>query len=131
MHVPSVTAKPTAHPNTPIRVPSNLTSKIIKAELSLGNGIGSLKHKSLQVPLFVLADWATRFLPTLYHTLFCAEKPFHDFSKGTGLIDIIQQVLDAVHPNHNYVVTADSKLYHNVPTPRHSFTFLANQTLLL
>ena len=67
----------------------------------------------------------------LYHTLFCAQRPSHDFGKGTGLLGIIQQVLDIVHPNHSYVVTAESKLYHNVPMPQLSFTLPANQMLLL
>jgi hypothetical protein len=77
---------------------------------------GSLKNESHQVPAFVLADWTSRFLPTLYHVMFCAEKPFHDFCKGSRLVDTIQQVLDVVHPNHGYVVTTESKLYQNVAT---------------
>jgi hypothetical protein len=86
----------------------------------------SLKGGSNEVPPFVLADWSTRFLPTLYHVLFCSEKPFHDFSKGTGLVDAVQQVLDIVHHNHSYVVTAKSKLYLNVATFSPSLTSLAN-----
>ncbi len=85
---------------------------MVKSETPFNNS--SLKSDNHTVPLFVVSDWVSRFLPTLYHVLFCAEKPFHDFSKGSGLVDTVQQVLDIVYPNHDYVVTADSKLYLNV-----------------
>ena len=79
----------------------------------------------------MLADWAMRFLPTLYHVLFCAEKPFHDFTKGSDLVDTVQQVLNIVHPNHSYVVTTESKLYLNVVIFSLSVTSLTNHMLLL
>ncbi|KAH9170338.1 hypothetical protein EDB89DRAFT_2244086 [Lactarius sanguifluus] len=83
--------------------------RMVKSEPSFDNHF--LTNDSLKVPSFVMADWVTRFLPTLYHILFCSEKPFHDFTKGSGLLSTVQQVVDIVHPNHTYVVTAGSKLY--------------------
>jgi hypothetical protein len=117
--------KPTTHLNASVGIPGT----IVKSELTLDNS--SLKNEGHQVPQFVSADWTTRFLPTLYHVLFCAEKPFHNFVKGSHLLNIVQQVLDVVHPNHSYVLTVESKLYHNVPTPLFSFTVLTDQMLLL
>ena len=113
---------PSAHPNTQVRLLGN----IVKSGWSSGK-----KNNGHDVPRFVQADWSTRFLPMLYHTLFSAEKPFHDFSKGTGLINIVQQVLDIVHPKHTYVVAVESKLYLNVPMPQLSYTSPTNQMLLL
>lgn len=74
----------------------------------------STKDERLEKPLFVLADWTTRFLPTLYHVLFCSEKPFHDFSKGSVLVATVQKVLDIVHPGNSYVVATQSKIYTTV-----------------
>jgi hypothetical protein len=103
-------------------------SEIIKREPSFdGGGLnhassskgpGSMKREStidsIEKPLFVLADWATRFLPTLYHVLFCSEKPFHEFSKGSTFADTVQDVLDIVHPGNTYIVTTQSKIYTTV-----------------
>ncbi|KAH9010261.1 hypothetical protein EDB84DRAFT_1570674 [Lactarius hengduanensis] len=85
--------------------------RMVKSESSFNNGtFGDDKDK---VPSFILSDWTTRFLPTLYHILFCSEKPFHDFSKGSGLVQTVQKVIDVVYPDHSYVVTVQSKLYSN------------------
>ncbi|KAH9012196.1 hypothetical protein EDB85DRAFT_1845436, partial [Lactarius pseudohatsudake] len=66
-----------------------------------------------RVPSFIMSDWTTRFLPTLYHIMFCSERPFHDFGKGTGLLRTVQQVIDLIFPDHSYFVTVESKLYIN------------------
>ncbi|KAH9161474.1 hypothetical protein EDB89DRAFT_2157637 [Lactarius sanguifluus] len=71
----------------------------------------SSPNDSSNMPSFVMSDWSTRFLPTLYHVLFCSEKPFHEFSKGSELLKTVQMVVDIVHPHHSYVVTTESKLY--------------------
>lgn len=84
------------------------------SSLNASSSIVSVKSESIEKPLFVMADWVTRFLPTLYHVLFCSEKPFHDFSKGSGFTDIVQKVLDTVHPRHTYVVTTSCKIYKTV-----------------
>lgn len=72
---------------------------------------GSMKSESIEKPLFVLADWAMRFLLTLYHVLFCSKKPFHEFSKGSAFAATVQKVLDIVHPGNIYVITTQSKIY--------------------
>ncbi|KAH9172302.1 hypothetical protein EDB89DRAFT_2069970 [Lactarius sanguifluus] len=38
-------------------------------------------------------------------------EPFHDFSKGSGLVRTVQKVLDIVYPDHSYVMTVNCKLY--------------------
>jgi len=73
-----------------------------------------VKSESVEKPLFVLADWAMWFLPTLYHVLFCSEKPFHEFSKGSAFAAIVQKVLNIVHPGNTYIITTQSKIYTTV-----------------
>ncbi|KAH9018292.1 hypothetical protein EDB85DRAFT_1897238 [Lactarius pseudohatsudake] len=93
---------------------SHLKRKMVKSEPSFDSSSNSFKlNDSSNMPSFVMSDWTTRFLPTLYHVLFCSEKPFHDFSKGSDLLKTVQMVLDVVHPHHSYVVTTESKLYQN------------------
>ena len=75
---------------------------------------GSVKSEGVEKPSFVLADWVTRFLPTLYHVLFCSETPFHEFSKGSMFADTVQKVLDVVHPGNTYIVTTQCKIYSTV-----------------
>ncbi|KAH9177894.1 hypothetical protein EDB89DRAFT_1901994 [Lactarius sanguifluus] len=84
--------------------------KMVKSEPSFDNSSSS-PNDSSNMPSFVMSDWSTRFLPTLYHVLFCSEKPFHEFSKGSELLKTVQMVIDIVHPHHSYVVTTESKLY--------------------
>ncbi|KAH9028283.1 hypothetical protein EDB85DRAFT_1892584 [Lactarius pseudohatsudake] len=93
---------------------SHLKRKMVKSEPSFDSSSNSFKlNDSSNMPSFVMSDWTTRFLLTLYHVLFCSEKPFHDFSKGSDLLKTVQMVLDVVHPHHSYVVTTESKLYQN------------------
>jgi hypothetical protein len=73
-----------------------------------------VKGESVEKPLFVMADWTTRFLPTLYHFLFCSEKPFHEFSRGSGFTTVVQKVLSLVHPGNTYIVTTACKIYKTV-----------------
>ena len=68
----------------------------------------TMKRKSIdsiEKPLFVVTDWVTWFLLTLYHVLFCSEKPFHEFSKGSAFAATVQDVLDIIHPENTYIVT--------------------------
>ena len=83
------------------------------------------------MPCFVSTDWATRFLPTLYHHLFYSEKPFHKFSKGSALLAIIQSILDLLYPNNSYVVTANSKVYLTVQFPLYCCMALTNYVFQL
>ncbi|KAH9038766.1 hypothetical protein EDB85DRAFT_1860278, partial [Lactarius pseudohatsudake] len=85
--------------------------RMVKSESSFDNG--TFRDDKDKVPSFILSDWSTRFLPTLYHILFCSERPFHDFSKGSGLVQTVQKVIDVIYPDHSYVVTVQSKLYMN------------------
>ncbi|KAH9032128.1 hypothetical protein EDB85DRAFT_2145690 [Lactarius pseudohatsudake] len=96
----------------PFEPMSHLKRKTVKSEPSFDNS-SSRFNDSSNMPSFVMSDWTTRFLPTLYHVLFCSEKPFHDFSKGSDLLKTVQMVVDVVHPHHSYVVTTESKLYLN------------------
>ena len=75
---------------------------------------GSMKSENLKKPLFVLADWTTWFLPTLYHFLFCSEKPFHEFGKGSAFVTTVQEILDIIHPGNTYIVTSSCKIYTTV-----------------
>ncbi|KAH9163592.1 hypothetical protein EDB89DRAFT_1859870 [Lactarius sanguifluus] len=86
-----------------------IPKRMVKSESSFNNG--TFRDDNDKVPSFISSDWTTRFLPTLYHILFCSEKPFHDFSKGSGLVRTVQKVLDIVYPDHSYVVTVNCKLY--------------------
>ncbi|KAH9170305.1 hypothetical protein EDB89DRAFT_1808413, partial [Lactarius sanguifluus] len=63
-----------------------------------------------RVPSFIMSDWTTWFLLTLYHIMFCSERPFHDFGKGSGLVWTVQQVINLIFPDHSYVVTAYDRL---------------------
>ena len=97
---PQVTLKPE---------PSFDASGSLSTSTSVSKGL--VKSESVEKPLFVLADWATRFLPTLYHVVFCSEKPFHKFSKGSAFAATVQTVLDIIHPGNTYVVTTTCKIY--------------------
>lgn len=93
-----------------------------------GSSISSpkVKNESIEKPLFVLADWVTRFLPTLYHALFCSERPFHEFSKGSAFAGTVQKVLDFVHPGNAYVVTTTCKIY---TTVKYLFPYLIHSLI--
>jgi hypothetical protein len=91
--------------------------RTLKLEPSLDGSLiasSSAKCESLEKPLFVMSDWSTRFLPTLYHVLFCSEQPFHEFSKGSSFATTVQEVLDIVHPGNTYTVTTTTKVYTTV-----------------
>ena len=91
---------------------SNASSSNLKGSTMKRESINSIEK-----PLFVVADWVTWFLPTLYHVLFCSEKPFHEFSKGSAFAATVQDVLDIVHPGNTYIVTIKSKIYTTVWYP--------------
>lgn len=56
------------------------------------------------------ADWTTRFLPTLYHALFCSSDPFKITVKSSAIVQTVQTVLDIIHPGNSYVVEWGSKI---------------------
>lgn len=85
-----------------------------------GSLIKNENGHSNEIPLLVSADWSSQFLPTLYHVLFCSEKPFHEFSKGMAFFTTIQKILDKVHPGNSYVITSQSKMYTMVQYYFHS-----------
>ena len=88
---------------------SNASSSNLKGSTMKRESIDSIEK-----PLFVVADWVTWFLPTLYHVLFCSKKPFHEFSKGSAFA---ANVLNIVHPGNTYIVTTKSKIYTTVWYP--------------
>lgn len=63
-----------------------------------------------QLPQFAKAGWATHFLPTLYHALFCSASPWTDFVKGPGIEKTFQEVVDIVYPGNTYTVRWGDKL---------------------
>ncbi|KAL0957663.1 hypothetical protein HGRIS_001444 [Hohenbuehelia grisea] len=65
---------------------------------------------SSSMPSVVAASWSTKFLPTLYHMLFCSNDPWGDFS-GESLVNSLQQVLDIVHPGFRYRVQYRDAIY--------------------
>ncbi|KAH9043628.1 hypothetical protein EDB85DRAFT_1885230 [Lactarius pseudohatsudake] len=70
--------------------------RMVKSESSFDNG--TFRDNKDKVPSFILSDW---------------KRPFHDFSKGSGLVQTVQKVIDVIYPDHSYVVTVQSKLYMN------------------
>ncbi|KAH8982122.1 hypothetical protein EDB86DRAFT_3051092 [Lactarius hatsudake] len=92
---------------------SRLTKQTVKSEPSFSSSNGTSRDDEHRMPSFIVSDWTTRFLPTLYHIMFCSERPFHDFGKGTGLLRTVQQVVDLIFPDHSYFVTVESKIYVN------------------
>jgi hypothetical protein len=55
-----------------------------------------------KLPEFVRADWATRFLPTLFHCFGSCVDPWEMFTKGDQMLKIIQKLVNTVYPNNNY-----------------------------
>lgn len=55
-------------------------------------------------PNFARAAWANAYLPTLYHSLGCSEKPFEHYSKGPEIIKKLQAAIDVVWPGTDYRV---------------------------
>ena len=56
----------------------------------------------LILPEFARAAWTSRFLPTLYHRFGSSNKPWKMFTKGSEMLSIIQEVINAVYPDINY-----------------------------
>ncbi|KAH9952830.1 hypothetical protein BJV74DRAFT_715230, partial [Russula compacta] len=65
--------------------------------------------------------WATRFLPTLYMCLACSSDPF---VLDPDLVKFIQGVVDITHPESNYQVRANDKLFTKVS---HSLRFFKRE----
>jgi hypothetical protein len=63
------------------------------------------------LPVFTRAAWATRFLPTLYHCLGAADKPWVLADGEDGMVQTIQEVLDYAYPSSGYKVKHGDKIF--------------------
>jgi hypothetical protein len=91
----------------------------VKAEPSVklegSTSAGSILSASTQdieiLPEFCRATWSTRFLPTIYHRLGAAPKPWELADGEAGMVDVIQEVLDYVYPGTMYTVKHGDKIF--------------------
>ena len=70
------------------------------------------------LPAFARASWATRFLPTLYHCLGSADKPWELPDGENGMVQTIQEVLGYAYPSSGYKVKHGDKFFTMVSTIR-------------
>jgi hypothetical protein len=63
------------------------------------------------LPEFCRATWSTRFLPTIYHCLGAAPKPWELADGEAGMVEVIQEVLDYVYPGMTYTVKHGDKIF--------------------
>lgn len=83
------------------------TKSTVKSEPSssgsLVSTVSTVDAGSLSsLPQFVRMNWISRFLPTLYHRFGSSEEPWKEFSKGEGMLLIIQEVVNEVYPGNTY-----------------------------
>jgi hypothetical protein len=63
------------------------------------------------LPEFARAAWVTRFLPTLYHRLGSALKPFGLANEKEDMVQVVQKVVDYVYPHSGYSVKHGDKIF--------------------
>jgi hypothetical protein len=96
----------------------------VKAEPSVklegsasASSISSASTQDIEtVPEFCRATWSTRFLPTIYHRLGVAPKPWELADGEAGMVEVIQEVLDYVYPGTTYTVKHGDKIFTMVIT---------------
>lgn len=63
------------------------------------------------LPNFATERWQSVFLPTLYAKFFASDQPFDGFVKGSDrFVELIQDTVDEVYPDVDYMVTASSSI---------------------
>ena|ERR1019366_4207729 len=82
---------------------SNTTKSVKAIKLGSSDNHGR-STKADSIPGFPRAWWTTSFLPTLYDSLCCSEKPFQDFQKGEHTMKRLQGIVDLVYPDSEYCV---------------------------
>ena len=105
-----------SRPSSTTKSPTNAT---VKAESSTsGSLVSAAEDSSLSgLPDFVRANWASRFLPTLYHCFGSSKEPWKLFTKGDELLSIIQELINVVYPNSRYRVKWGDKICFAVQIP--------------
>jgi hypothetical protein len=91
----------------------------VKAELSVkpegptpASSISSASIQDIEtLPEFCRATWSTRFLPTIYHRLGAAAKPWELADGEAGMVEVIQEVLGYVYPGTTYTVKHGDKVF--------------------
>jgi hypothetical protein len=66
-----------------------------------------------KLPDFCRSTWSLRFLPTLYHRLGAAAKPW-ELSHGesaSGMVEVIQEILDYSYPGTTYSVKYGDRIF--------------------
>jgi hypothetical protein len=91
-----------------IRAKREAQAKAKVIEVGASNSSRSTSNSSTnsrQLPDFMVSAWTTTFLPTIYQSLGCSEKPFSHYCKGPEIIGKLQVAVDMVWPGTDYQVT--------------------------
>ena len=91
-------------PSGPSTIAKYHTNGTFKSEpASSGSLVSMVDDGSVSgLPKFVLASWISCFLPTLYHRFGSSKEPWKMFTKGSEMLLIIQEVINAVYPDNKY-----------------------------
>ncbi|TFK71690.1 hypothetical protein BDN72DRAFT_957856 [Pluteus cervinus] len=73
---------------------------------STGNG-----SKASDIPVSLRPVWKTEVLPSLYHMMYASREPYKHFLQGAEFGNILMNVMNAVVPNHQYDLDANSTIY--------------------
>jgi len=63
------------------------------------------------LPKFCHTTWSTHFLPTIYHHLGAAAKPWELADGEAGMVEVIQEVLDYTYLGTTYTVRHSDKIF--------------------
>lgn len=56
-------------------------------------------------PNFMITSWKLHIVPMLGHWLACCNNPFQPATDSeSSFLDLVQQIIDAVHPNEGYKI---------------------------
>jgi hypothetical protein len=91
-----------------IAKPDIKPAKMAKPDVKPAKGAVSEAPSQDAIPEFACAAWSTRFLPTLYDCLGCAADPF---VMDPDMVKCIQEVVDLVHPEADYTVRLNDKIF--------------------
>lgn len=114
-------------PKKPSTMAKSSTNDTIKSEAAaLGSLVSTVSSNSengsvLGLPSFVRANWAGRFLPTLYNRFGSSKEPWKMFTKGEEMVLIVQEVINAVYPNNTYSARWGDSICITVLFPPFSF----------
>jgi len=63
------------------------------------------------LPEFCHATWSTHFLPTIYHRLGAATKPWELADGEAGMVEVIQEVLGYIYSGTTYTVKHGDRVF--------------------